>query len=160
MSTARPVDGPTPRTAGRMFLIDPMDRVLLIHDRKDLDSDLSHWIAPGGGTEAAETPAEAAMREVYEETGLTVEIPPDASPMYVERVEFRFAGNHYDQTNHYFLVRVPAGLSVRAASPTEFEQVVALGHRWWTLAELEASEVIREPVAMVELIRQAVAVEQ
>ena len=32
----------------------------------------SYWTLPGGGLEAGETPAEAAVREVWEETGLLV----------------------------------------------------------------------------------------
>jgi hypothetical protein len=32
-----------------------------------------------------------------------------------------------------------------------------IGHHWWPLAELDASEVIREPVAMVGVIRRALA---
>ena len=32
----------------------------------------SYWTLPGGGLEAGETPAEAAVREVWEETGLRV----------------------------------------------------------------------------------------
>ncbi len=149
---------PTPRTAGRMFLLDPQDRVLLLHERRDLDSAQSHWITPGGGVEGNETLAQAAMREVYEETGLRVELAAEATPMYTERVAFRFAGSYFDQTNHYFLVRVEPGLAIEPAAHTEFERIVVIGHRWWPLAELDASDVIREPVAMVELIRRAVAV--
>ncbi|MGI8664531.1 MAG: NUDIX hydrolase [Jatrophihabitans sp.] len=129
-----------------------------MHDRRDLDATDSHWIAPGGGVEDEESPAQAAVRELYEETGLRVPLPPDAEPVYVERVEFSFAGSRFDQTNFYFLARVPAGLPVRPAARTEFEKVVALGHRWWPLDELDASDVIREPVTIVELIRQAVRV--
>jgi 8-oxo-dGTP diphosphatase len=33
----------------------------------------SYWTLPGGGLEANETPAEAAVREVWEETGLRVQ---------------------------------------------------------------------------------------
>lgn len=33
----------------------------------------AYWTLPGGGLEAGETPAEAAVREVWEETGLRVQ---------------------------------------------------------------------------------------
>jgi len=151
---------PTPRTAARMFVLDETDRMLLIHDRVDLDRDDSHWIAPGGGVEAGETLREAAMREVLEETGLEIELAVDATPVFVEREVFWFAGRHIDQTNHYFLARASSGVPVAPSRPTEFETVVALGSRWWTLAELEASDVVRAPVTMVEVIRQALAAGQ
>ena len=158
--TLEPLPEPTPRTAGRILLVDDQQRVLLIHDRIDLDATSSHWIAPGGGLEPGETPAEAAVREVYEETGLRVSLDSDAQAMYIERVRFTFAGEHFDQVNHYYLVRVRSGLPVRPAANTEFEKVVGLGYRWWPLAELDSSPVVREPIAMVELIRQAIGGEQ
>lgn len=147
-----------PRTAARIFLIDADERVLLVHDRVDLDRSESHWIVPGGGVEAGETLREAAIREVYEETGIRVELPLEAEPMFVEREQFWFAGEHIDQTNHHFLARVESGLDVRPSAPTEFETVVALGSRWWPLEELDRSDVTRVPATMVEVIRQALAV--
>lgn len=42
--------------------------VLLIYHLK-----LQKWLSPGGHVEANETPAEAAKREVLEETGLEIE---------------------------------------------------------------------------------------
>lgn len=44
-------------------------RVLLIKRR-----DIPVWVLPGGGMEAQETPEEAVVREIYEETGLSVQI--------------------------------------------------------------------------------------
>lgn len=150
---------PRLRTAARIFLLDDRDRVLLMHERLDLDRADSHWIAPGGGLEDGETLAEAAVREVYEETGLRVELPPGAQPVFVDRELFRFAGQHIDQTNHYFLVRVAPDALIRATAPTEYELVIALGSRWWPLAELEAAPVDRKPLDMVGVIRRALAVD-
>ncbi len=141
-----------------MFVVDDDQRVLLMHERRDIGSDRSHWITPGGGVEPGESLAEAAVREVYEETGLRLPLDPDAVPMYSERVRFSIAGNHFDQMNAYFLVRVRNGLVVEPAAHTEIERLVVLGHRWWSLAELAAADVVREPVTMVELIERALAV--
>ncbi|KAG6559359.1 RNA pyrophosphohydrolase [Candidatus Rhabdochlamydia oedothoracis] len=44
-------------------------KVLLIKRR-----DIPVWVLPGGGVEEQETPEEAVVREVYEETGLSVQI--------------------------------------------------------------------------------------
>ena len=43
------------------------DKVLLIHHRK-----LQKWLPPGGHMDPNETPAEAACREAFEETGLKI----------------------------------------------------------------------------------------
>ncbi|MEO7261377.1 MAG: NUDIX domain-containing protein [Jatrophihabitantaceae bacterium] len=152
------VDQPMVRQAGRIFVLDSQQRVLLMHERRDIGSDRSHWITPGGGVEAGESLAQAAMREVYEETGLRLELDSAAQPMYSERVSFNFAGQDFDQTNFYFLVQVASDLPVQPAGHTDVERLVVLGHRWWSLAELAASEVDREPVTMVELIERALAV--
>lgn len=138
-----------------MFLLDPEDRVLLVHELREIGSADSHWITPGGGVESDESLSQAAIREVYEETGLRVSLPADAEPMYAERVRFRFAGNHFDQTNHYFLARVPGGQHLEPAGHTEIERQVVLELRWWRLEDLDASTDVREPVAMVELIQRA-----
>ena len=45
-------------------------RVLLVHRRAD--DDAPPWVLPGGKVEPGECPGEAAVREVLEETGLTV----------------------------------------------------------------------------------------
>src|SRR5438132_4166136 len=51
------------------LIFDDQGRILLGH-RRDID----WWNLPGGGMEVGETVDEALRREVYEETGLVVEI--------------------------------------------------------------------------------------
>jgi 8-oxo-dGTP pyrophosphatase MutT (NUDIX family) len=152
-------DQPVARRAGRIFVLDDEQRVLLMHSRRDIGSEETHWITPGGGVEPGESLAQAALREVHEETGLRLELDAAAEPMYCERACFSVAGRAIDQTNFYFLVRVPSGLPVQPAAQTDIEDLLVLGHRWWSLPELAASDVVREPVTMVELIERALAVE-
>lgn len=54
---------------GVLVYIEQAGRVLMIHRQKK-DEHLGLWLAPGGKIEANETPREAAIREVKEETGL------------------------------------------------------------------------------------------
>ena len=52
------------------------DEVLMMHrTRKKNDINQDKWIAVGGRFEAGETPEECALREVREETGLTMTDP-------------------------------------------------------------------------------------
>jgi 8-oxo-dGTP pyrophosphatase MutT (NUDIX family) len=143
----------TPRIAARVMLLDSDQRVLLMHERRDIGSDRTHWITPGGGVEPGETLAEGAMRELYEETGLRLQIAADAEPVFTDSVDFSIAGGRYLQTNHYFLLRCASGLDIVPAGHTEVERLVVLGHRWWSLDELTASSVDREPVAIVDILR-------
>lgn len=58
---------------GAYCVIIERDAILLTHLRPDV-FDQEEWTLPGGGLELYETPEQAAVREVYEETGLTVEL--------------------------------------------------------------------------------------
>lgn len=53
-----------------VYIFDPEKKhTLLLHHKK-----LNKWIPPGGHLDANELPEEAALREVFEETGLRVEL--------------------------------------------------------------------------------------
>lgn len=140
------------RVAGRVLLIDDAGRVLLIESNVDVGAEATHWITPGGGTDPGETPAQAATREVYEELGVRVDLPSDAVPDHTDRERFTFNGGTYDQTNHYFLVQLPPGTSVAARGANDIERSVLVGERWWTVAELRASDAVIYPVGLADLL--------
>jgi 8-oxo-dGTP pyrophosphatase MutT (NUDIX family) len=142
-----------------MFIVDDEDRLLLMQERRDIGSEHTIWITPGGGVEPGESLSAGAVREVYEETGLVLVLDPEARPVYVDRSLFTIAGGWYDQTNHYFLARVESGVVIEPAAHTEIERLVVLGHRWWDLDDLDASPALREPAAIVEIVRAAMAAE-
>jgi mutator protein MutT len=60
------------RRVAVVFLVDPQGRVLMQHRDSHAKVSPNQWAMPGGKIEDGETPEEAARREVWEETGLTV----------------------------------------------------------------------------------------
>lgn len=79
----------------------PVPHVLLIRDR------YHHWGCPKGHLEGAETAADAALREVAEETGLTqLRLGPR---LHTIDWFFRFRGRLIHKYCHFYLIECPAG---------------------------------------------------
>ena len=58
------------------FIINPKDKKILLVKHSDYDK----WLQPGGHIEDDETPEEAAIREVYEETGIKIKLLGERFP--------------------------------------------------------------------------------
>jgi 8-oxo-dGTP pyrophosphatase MutT (NUDIX family) len=139
-----------PRVGGRVLLVDPAERVLLIHER--LEDGSTHWLTPGGGVEGDEQPWQAAQREAAEEAGLDLDLDPGAEPVLVTRREWSWAGVVYDQVDSFYLVRVPDGLAVQPRKLTSVEEETWLGLRWWTVEELLEADAVIVPPQLGEVL--------
>ena len=141
------------RTGARMILFDDRDRVLLIHERFfDGGEELDHWLTPGGGAEPDEALPKAATREVYEETGLRVELSADALAVHQQQRHWSWRGADYDQVDHFFAAWLGGPAEVRPTALTEMEQEIVVGARWWTLAQLQASAEVFEPPDIASVV--------
>ena len=81
---------------GAFAIIFDSDRKVLLCHRTDMDA----WNLPGGGVESGELPMEGVIREVKEETGLTVEI---------ERLAGIYGKSDKDKLAFSFVCRVVSG---------------------------------------------------
>ena len=63
-----------PRIGSALLVQDDRNRILL--GQRNKDPQRGSWVIPGGKIHAFESIAEAATRELQEETGLTVEVGP------------------------------------------------------------------------------------
>ncbi len=143
---------PTARLAARVLVIDPDGCVLLFRGYDPARPEAgAWWITPGGGVDAGERVDDAARRELHEETGLAVD---DVGPVLFERrVVFRFEDDHFDQTEHFFCVRAER-FAVTNSGWTDLEQRSVLEHRWWTRAELAATDERVYPEGLVERLAE------
>lgn len=141
------------RAAARVLLVDEDDRVLLIEGLDPAAPELgTWWITPGGGREGNEDATSAAIREVWEETGHVLDAV--AGPLWHRTTVFPFDGEIVEQTEDFFCARVPHFDPVGAAL-TDLENRSTAGMRWWTLAEVEATEALIFPERLADLLRQA-----
>src|SRR4051812_40554767 len=95
-----------PRRASRVLLVDAAERVLLLRGHDPARPDHRYWFTVGGGLDHGETGAEAAARELFEETGLRVQSAAVGAPVHGEVTEFPFDGTWYRQSQEFYLVRV------------------------------------------------------
>ena len=142
---------PRHRPAGRTIVLDPSGSVLLVNVRPDPSSPKTNWITPGGGCEAGETPAVAAVRELFEETGIHADLADD-EPASIEHAVFPFRGRIYDQIDHFYLVRLDARVEVDQTGLSEGERAMTVEYRWWTLPELRSTSELYWPLDLVSVI--------
>lgn len=141
------------RTGGRILLVDQQQCLLLIHERTD--DGRTHWLTPGGGVEAGETPAQAAVRELYEETGIVAQLPPGATPLIVTRRAWTWEGVSYDQLDYFYAVRTAQRPPVHPSGLTAMERETLLGHDWWAVDALRASGETFVPATPVDMLERA-----
>ena len=136
------------REAARAVLFDPDDRILLV--RFEFPR-AAVWATPGGGLDPGETHEQAIVRELAEEVGLDeVELGPWIWTR--EHVIPFLDGNWDGQVERYVLVRTHRFEPVPRFTPEQLAAEYVTGLRWWTVAELAASEELFAPRRLPELV--------
>lgn len=134
----------------RVLLLDEQDHILLFLTKHDVPGYPARWITTGGHLEAGESHRDAAIRELFEETGLVIDEPGDvvwAHDFVAERTPGVFA-NHHEE----FFVHRTTRFEPSHADWTPEERVDIIDERWWSLAELRSRTAPVEPPNLIDLL--------
>ena len=139
------------RRSARVLLLDPVGRVLLF--RYDADGFDPFWILPGGECDPHEDFAEAAARELREETGIAALPRPTG---IVREAEYEFLGEPIRAVEHFFWHRT-AVAAIDTSGHTETERANMQVHRWFETGEIPGWSETIYPQDLPELARRFAA---
>ena len=138
------------RLTSRVLLYDEAGRVLLFLTKAPDTSGFARWITPGGGVDAGETHADAAVRELFEETGLQVD--GVGAPVWTHDFSVGWDNADHDTGHAEFYVVSTAAFEPVNTNWTPEEHVDVEASRWWSADELRATSKPFEPAELPDLI--------
>ncbi|OBK06815.1 NUDIX domain-containing protein [Mycobacterium sp. 1245852.3] len=141
------------RTSARVVLLDETGAVLLLCGSDPALAERhapKWWFTVGGEVQQGERLAEAAARELAEETGLRVAPAEMIGPVWRRDEVFEFNGSLIDSEEFYFVYRTRRFEPSRTGR-TELERSYIHGHRWCDAADIAQLVAAGETVYPMQL---------
>ncbi|MFP7833435.1 NUDIX hydrolase [Marisediminicola sp. LYQ134] len=140
------------RATSRILVVDPSGRILMFYTLGSVPAQPTRWLTPGGGVDPGESHHEAAVRELFEETGLAVD--DLGEPVFAFDFDVDYTGGDHDTGHAEFYVLHTDRFVPSDTHWTDDERIDVLAHRWWSLDELRETTESWEPPMLLDLIAQ------
>lgn len=148
-------DGVPRRDGARIVLFDRNRRVLLIRGHDAHDPSSTWWFTVGGGLGPDEKPRVGAARELWEETGISLDPAHLVGPVLYREAEFVFLSVRARQDEFFYIGEYegdPEAVSTEGF--TDIERLTLDELRWFTVSEVEELSAVERiyPEVLPELI--------
>lgn len=166
VETPEPTPPVSKRVSARIVLLDEDGAVLLLCGSDPALRDGSRgpaprwWFTVGGAVQTGETLAQAAAREVAEETGLRVQPADMIGPVWRRDAVIEFNGAVIRSEEMFFVHRTRR-FEPSVGGRTGLERAYIHGHRWCDATMIEELGAMGEtvyPLQLGELLQQASAI--
>lgn len=125
------------RVTARVLPVASSGRVLLLHGWEPNTPERTFWFTIGGALEDGETAAQAAVRELREEVGITVDSASLGRPLGTWQNAFMWGDWQIRQQETWYAVPVgEVDVSLAGLDSLERDTIDRAG--WWTPDELDA----------------------
>ncbi len=132
--------------------------MLLLHGWDPHHPERPFWFTIGGAAEDGESLRDAAARELYEETRISVDPAQLGEPIAEQTIEFSWGGHHILQDQVFYAVPVTSAeaLGISLEGLDQWEQATTDKYGWLAASDLDGGDRPAHP-DIPDLMRAAVA---
>lgn len=146
---------PTRRTVARVLPVSSEGKVLLLLGCDPALPEVRYWFTVGGAADEGESLAEAAARELREETGIAVDPDRLGAPFGTFEVEFSWDGRDYvNESTLFALALEETPISFEGLDQLESQSIFDAA--WWTPDDLDHDGRAVDP-RLIDQMRAAIA---